>query len=129
MRYLLDTHALIWLARDERSRFSSRVAVIIDSDPASVYVSAASAWEMATKSRIGKLPGVEAFLTTFELSIHAAGFSSLSMTVRHSLLAGKLEGQHKDPFARFLAAQALIEGFILLSNDQELDAFGAQRIW
>ena len=51
------------------------------------------------------------------------------MSIGHSLLAGKLEGQHKDPFDRFLAAQALVEDFTLISNDRELDGFGAKRVW
>ncbi len=129
MRYLLDTHALIWIAREEKERFSDRVISLLLASPASVYVSAASAWEMATKSRIGKLPGLELFLEQFEPRIQSAGFSILGMSIRHSLLAGKLEGPHKDPFDRFLAAQAILEKFTLLSNDRELDAFGVDRLW
>lgn len=129
MKYLLDTHALIWLARDERSKFSDRVAAIIVADPPSIYISAASAWEMATKNRIGKLPGVELFLEHFEMRVVTAGFSSLGMSIRHSLLAGQLEGSHKDPFDRFLAAQALLEDFTLLSTDREMDTFGVRRVW
>ncbi len=53
----------------------------------------------------------------------------LSIDFRHGLLAGQLEGAHKDPFDRILAAQALLEGLTLLSNDRELDAFGVKRVW
>ncbi len=129
MRYLLDTHALIWIAREEKDRFSDRIVSILLANPASVYVSAATAWEVATKSRIGKLPGIKVFLEEFEARLQVAGFSPLSMSIRHSLLAGKLEGLHKDPFDRFIAAQALLEDLILISNDREMDAFKVQRIW
>ena len=129
MRYLLDTHALIWVAREDRDKFSDQVASILIADPASVYISAASSWEMATKYRLGKLPGVGRFLEQFEARIETAGFHSLGMSIRHSLLAGQLEAPHKDPFDRFLAAQALLENLTLLSNDRELDAFGVHRIW
>ena len=129
MRYLLDTHALIWVALEDRAQFSDEVASLISADPASVYVSAASAWEIATKYRLGKLPEMQSFLEQFETRIEAAGFRSLGMSMRHSLLAGRLDGPHKAPFDRFLAAQSLLEGLILLSNDRELDAFGVKRVW
>ena len=129
LRYLLDTHALIWIAREEKERFSGRVISLLQANPASVYVSAVSAWEMATKSRIGKLPGMQLFLEQFEPRIQFAGFSTLGISIRHSLLAGQLEGPHKDPFDRFLAAQALLEKLTLLSNDRELDLFGVERLW
>lgn len=129
MKYLLDTHALIWLARDEQWRFSDESAALIKSDPSSVCISAASTWEMASKNRIGKLPGVERFLENFEAHITSAGFASLGMSIRHSLLAGRLEGRHKDPFDRFLAAQAILEDLTLLSDDRALDGFGAKRMW
>ncbi len=129
MRYLLDTHALIWVARDEKNRFSAQVSALLIANPSAVYVSVASAWEMATKSRLAKLPGVEVFLGSFESRLVVAGFNSLQITIRHSLLAGSLEGSHKDPFDRILAAQALLENLTLLSNDAALDAFGVRRIW
>ncbi len=129
MRYLLDTHALIWVALEERDQFSDEVASWIAADPASVYVSAASAWEIATKYRLGKLPEMGHFVEQFEARIASTGFRALGMSMRHSLLAGKLDGPHKDPFDRFIAAQSLIEGLILLSNDRALDGFGVQRVW
>ncbi len=84
---------------------------------------------MATKNRLGKLPGLENFLDSFESRLAVAGFIGLPMTIRHGLLAGRLEGAHKDPFDRYLAAQALQENLTLLSNDTVLDAFGVHRIW
>ena len=129
MRYLLDTHALIWIARDEKFRFSDQGAALLIADPGSMYVSAVSAWEMARKNRLGKLPGVEKFLDHLEAGIAFAGFRPLSVSIRHSVLAGKLESTHKDPFDRFLASQALLENLILLSKDAALDSFGVERFW
>ena len=129
MRYLLDTHAVIWIARDEKQRFSREGADLLIADPGAVYVSAVSAWEMSVKNKLGKLPGVESFLEHFETRIAFAGFHPLSMSIRHGLLAGKLEGPHKDPFDRFLASQSLLENLVLLSKDTELDAFGVNRFW
>ncbi len=129
MRYLLDTHAVIWIARDEKHRFSEEGTALLIADPGSVYVSAVSAWEMSVKNRNGKLPGVEGFLEHFEARIDFSGFRPLSMSMRHGVLAGKLQGPHKDPFDRFLAAQSLLENLVLLSKDTELDAFGVHRFW
>jgi PIN domain nuclease of toxin-antitoxin system len=129
LRYLLDTHALIWIARAEKYRFSEEGAALLIADPGSVAVSAVSAWEMATKYRIGKLPGIASFLEHFEERVAVAGFVPLSMTIRHSLLAGKLDAEQKDPFDRFLAAQAMLENLIILSKDAVLDSFGVRRFW
>lgn len=130
MRYLLDTHAIIWIARKEEHWITPRAAAIInDIQGSQVFLSAASAWEMATKNRIGKLPGVELFLEKFEERAEMSDYKLLPISIRHSLLAGKLEGAHKDPFDRILVAQALHENMILLSNDIKLDAFGVNRLW
>ena len=102
---------------------------MLDESPPSVYVSAASAWEIATKNRLGKLPGMESYLDSFESRLAVAGFIGMVMTIQHGILAGRLEGDHKDPFDRYLAAQALLENLTLLSNDKALDAFGVRRLW
>lgn len=129
MRYLLDTHALIWIARNEQALVSPRVLSLLVAERGSISISVVSAWEMATKHRIGKLPRVERFLEHLEERALQFDFELLSINVRHGLLAGKMAGVHKDPFDRILAAQALIENLTLLSNDRELDVFGVKRIW
>ncbi len=128
MKYLLDTHTLIWVAMEDQ-RLSPAVASLLVSQPGSAYVSAASGWEMATKNRLGKLRDVETLLEQFEGRIEGIGFGLMDITVRHSIFAGQLKGSHGDPFDRILAAQALLENLTLLSNDRELDAFGVRRIW
>ncbi len=128
MRYLLDTHTLLWVAMEDR-RLPGKVLSLLQATPGSACVSAASGWEIATKNRLGKLPGVEILLEQFETRMADDGITLLDITVRHSIFAGQLRGSHKDPFDRILAAQALLENLTLLSNDTALDAFGVRRVW
>lgn len=128
MRFLVDTHVIIW-AGLEPKRIGKRAAHILANSSNEVFVSAASAWEIATKVRLGKLPGAEALERNFIDSVQEAGYTLLSITVSHALRAGRLVGDHGDPFDRMIAAQALAEDIPLLSADTKLDAFGIQRIW
>ncbi len=92
-------------------------------------MSAASAWEIATKFRLGKLNFARALAEDFIPKITAAGFLLLPISVEHALRAGLLPGEHRDPFDRMLAAQAIHEDLPLLSNDPQLDIFGVRREW
>lgn len=128
MRLLLDTHALIWwLAGDEALSRRAREAITDESN--SVAVSAASAMEVATKFRIGKLPGAALLAQDFEMIVAEQGFSELPISVTHARLAGEMNITHKDPFDRFLIAQAQAEGMVLVSNESLFDSFAIQRIW
>lgn len=128
MNLLLDTHALLWwLAGDARLSRKARAA-IADEDNV-IHVSAASAWEIATKHRLGRLPQIGPLLTELPEHIAGQGFSSLDITVDHGLRAGNLAGPHRDPFDRMLAAQAQAERLTLVSNDVAFDAFGVTRVW
>ena len=128
MRLLLDTHALIWwLAGDEALPLRARAAI---GDMAnSVAVSAASAMEIATKVRIGKLPDAMLLAQDFDAIIAAQGFDELPISVRHARLAGEMNIVHKDPFDRLLIAQALSEDMVLVSNEQLFDGFAVKRLW
>lgn len=128
MRILLDTHALLW-ADLEPQKLSPRVRSLLESLSAEVLVSAASAWEIATKVRIGKLP--QAFLFSAEMPkrIEMLGFQPLAVTVEHAQRAGSLPGPHRDPFDRMLIAQAQAENLALVSNDKAFDSYGIRRIW
>lgn len=128
MRYLLDTHTLLWAA-NEPAKISGLVTEILQDGSLQIYVSAASAWEIATKVRLGKLADPSALLAGFEARIKEQAFSGLSITIAHSVQAGAFLQQHKDPFDRILAAQALLEQLTLLSADPQLDAFGIHRLW
>jgi len=94
-----------------------------------VLVSAASAWEIATKYRLGKLNFAHALATNFIPRVTAVGYKLLPISTEHALRAGHLPGDHKDPFDRMLAAQAIHEDQPLLSNDAQLDVFGVRREW
>lgn len=128
MRLLLDTHALIWwLAGDEALSLRAREAIADETNL--VAVSAASAMEIATKFRIGKLPDAAYLAQDFEAVIASQGFTELPISIRHARLAGDMNISHKDPFDRFLIAQAQAEGMMLISNEQMFDNFAVQRLW
>jgi PIN domain nuclease of toxin-antitoxin system len=128
MRVLLDTHALLWAAAYDEL-LSPRARHLIQSERNEVFVSAASAWEIATKYRLGKLPLAQALLDDFIPSIRSAGYMPLPISLEHALRAGRLTPEHKDPFDRMLAAQAIHEDLALISNDEPLDVFGVRREW
>lgn len=128
MKYLLDTHTLLWAALEDE-RLPERVWRIIADPENQILVSAASAWEIATKVRLGKLPDAAALLEDFVRTMTAAGYRLLPITIEHALRAGQLPGAHKDPFDRMLSAQAIEDDLPLLSLDSRLDAFGVRREW
>lgn len=128
MRLLLDTHALIWwLAGDEALGRAARDAIADEAN--AVSVSAASAMEVATKFRIGKLDGAALLAHDFEAIVAAQGFAELPITVRHARLAGEMTIPHKDPFDRLLIAQAQAEDMVLVSNEALFDGFAVRRLW
>jgi len=94
-----------------------------------VFVSAASAWEIATKFRIGRLPGVAAIAADLAGVLDAQGFISLPISFAHGQMAGALPGPLKDPFDRMLIAQAMLDDMVLVSNEQVFAAYGVRRLW
>jgi PIN domain nuclease of toxin-antitoxin system len=128
MRILLDTHTLLWAAF-RRDLLSSHALHILTQPGSEMVVSAASAWEITTKYRLGKLNFARALAIDFIPRISAAGYRLLPISVEHAVRAGLLAGAHKDPFDRMLAAQAIHENIALLSNDPLLDVFGVRREW
>lgn len=128
MRLLLDTHALLWWLDGDR-RLSRKARTAIGDEDHTIFVSAASAWEITTKARLGKLPGAVAVAEDVVGSVSAQGFSSLDITMRQAQRAGRLPGGHRDPFDRMLIAQAQLEDLTLVSNDGVFDADGVMRLW
>ena len=128
MKLLLDTHALLWwLADDARLSKAARHAI---ADPErTVYSSPASAWEIATKHRIGRLPGARELLADFSGILVRAKLEELPITTKHAVLAGTLTGAHRDPFDRMLAAQALCEGLEVVTMDDAIGTLGARCLW
>lgn len=128
MRLLLDTHALIgWLAGDDALSRRAREAISDEGNP--VAVSAASAMEVATKFRIGKLPDAALLAQNFEAIVAGQGFDSLAISVHHAKRAGEMNITHKDPFDRLLIAQAMAEDMMLVSNEVLFDGFAVKRLW
>jgi PIN domain nuclease of toxin-antitoxin system len=128
MRLLLDTHALLWWFTDDE-RLSARIRALIADEKYEIFVSAASAWEIATKQRIGKLDEVPEAASRFTELVAADGFIHLPITHLHSLRAGGYEVAHSDPFDRMLAAQSELESLALVTRDSAFKAFGNETIW
>jgi PIN domain nuclease of toxin-antitoxin system len=128
MRLLLDTHALLWWLDGDPQLPTAAQAAIGAADN-QVIVSAASAWEIATKVRIGKLPGAVEVADRFSEILVEQQFASLPISVGHARRAGLLPDEHRDPFDRMLIAQSQIEGLTLVSNERLFDRFGVERLW
>lgn len=128
MKLLLDTHILIWWFAGDR-KLIKRVKARIDDPGNDVFVSAATAWELATKYRLGKMPEAEFLVSNFFAQLDAWHFEKLPLTVEHGHRAGLLPGDHRDPFDRMLAAQAIIEDLVLVTADPELAGLGARVVW
>ena len=128
MQVLVDTHALLWwLDGDERLSSQARAAL---ADPSSqCLVSAASVWEIATKHRIGKLPGAEAVARDITGTIERNGFVALGIDAEDAEIAGKLAGEHRDPFDRMIAAQAMRRNLPVVTADALLVGFGIRQFW
>ena len=128
MNLLLDTHAFLgWVAGDTSLSLSAHAAIGDENN--AVFVSTASAWEIATKFRIGKLPGVAAIADDLGAALEAQGFAPLPITFVHGQTAGSLPGPLKDPFDRMLIAQAMLDRMVLVSNEQGFGCYGVRRLW
>ena len=128
MRLLLDTHALLWWWTDDPQLSQVSRACIADGAN-EVLVSAASAWEIATKHRLGKLGLADSILQRYPALLAADGFIHLSISAEHALVAGSYPQPHRDPFDRMLAAQAEVERLTLVSCDPALNQFGVELLW
>ena len=125
---LLDTHTFLWWLDGDR-RLSRRARQTIGDDANTVLVSAASAWEITTKVRIGKLSGAVDVAADVAGCLARQRFESLDITVLHAQRAGRLPGKHRDPFDRMLVAQAQIEDLPIVTNDGVFDDYGVTRVW
>lgn len=128
MRVLLDTHAFVWwIAASER--LSAAARSLIADETNEILVSAASAWEIATKYRLGKLPEADALASDLSGHIGRQGFEELAIGVADAERAGRLPGPHRDPFDRMLIAQALVRELPIVSTYSVFDAYAVDRIW
>jgi PIN domain nuclease of toxin-antitoxin system len=128
MNLLLDTHTLLWLLLKDR-RLPRETALAIIDRSNTVFVSSISGFEISTKVRIGKLPEAEWIARDFVRICDDFDFRELPLNNAHAVMAGGFRLVHRDPFDRVLAAQAQIEGFLLVTDDREMERLGAQRFW
>ena len=128
MHLLLDTHALIWWMSNSSSLPDS-IRQLISDKRNTIFVSAASAWEMATKVRLGRLPAASDITRNFTEYLTQSGFQSLAVSAEHGIRAGFLPGPQQDPFDRMLIAQAQAENLSIVSNEVIFDSYGISRVW
>jgi len=128
MRLLIDSHVLLWWLADDPSLPASARKYLARAGNR-VLVSSASAWEIAIKFRIGKLPHAGDLLADFAGYLARERFEILAISGEHAIRAGLLPGPHKDPFDRMLIAQAQAENLSIISNDVAFDHYGVRRLW
>ncbi|MDQ0674616.1 PIN domain nuclease of toxin-antitoxin system [Pseudarthrobacter siccitolerans] len=122
MRLLLDTHVFLW-AVAEPKRLSSKARSSISKLENQIFVSPVTAYELSYKHRQGKLPSGAAIVMSFGRQVAHLYASELAVSSPHTVAAGQLDWDHKDPFDRMLAAQAMVEGLTLVTADEDLQAF------
>lgn len=129
VRLLLDTHTLLW-ALAEPHKLSPLAAQLIRTPSNDVFVSAASAWEMSTKYRLGKLDHAQPIVMAYATHLRTLRAEELPIRGSHALKASDFDVAHRDPFDRMLAAQATLEGLTLLTADPAFALFlGVQTAW
>ncbi len=128
MRVLLDTHALLWWFDGDR-RLPKRIQNLIGDEKNEILVSAASAWEIATKARLGKLPNALPIADKLKVAVAEQGFIELAISFEDGQRAGGLTGDHRDPFDRMLAAQSIARDLPLVTNDAAFKALGVKVLW
>jgi len=116
MRLLLDTHAFLWWCAND-PRLSTKVTAAVGDGDNEVYFSAVSGWEIAIKSRLGRL------------DLPEAPFGVLPITLRHALSDFQLPAVHPDPFDRLLVSQAQVEGLTLVTNDRAMGKYDVATFW
>lgn len=128
MKLLLDTHTIVW-TMNGGPRLSRAARAAIASPTNQAFVSAASIWEASIKFHLGRFPDAALLVDNPRKVLESLELEGLQISIEHSRLAGSLVNMHKDPFDRMLAAQALLEGMMLVSADLVFDEVSVQRLW
>ena len=119
---LLDTHVWLWWLADDR-RLGREARAAIGRSDATVWISAASAWEIAIKVAIGRLDLGEPPEACLPRELKRSGFRALPISVDHALRAGALPHHHRDPFDRLLVVQAQMDGLTIVTADQRISKY------
>lgn len=128
MKILLDTNALIWATEDE-GQLTSKARLALSDPNALKAVSVVAFWEMEIKTSLGKLILGMAPHILMESLLATDGIEVLNIRSHHFRCLSTLPHHHKDPFDRLMIAQALEEGWSVVSSDEQWDAYGIHRIW
>ncbi len=128
MAYLLDTHALVWWWLTDPKLSDPSRAVLSDRSQ-QVLISAVTAYEIANKVRLGKWAVMQQMLDVYDVAAAQDGFNGLPVSSRHAHHAGMMAGEHRDPFDRMIAAQALVDDLVVITRDPAIAAFGCKVLW
>lgn len=129
MRFLLDTHAFLWML-EESPRLSVRARAAVNDPAREVRLSFASTWEITIKATLGKLRLRDPWEQTLDRIGRLTPNLILQPAIPHFQALYRLPRlEHRDPFDRMLVAQALAENLPLVSNDESLDNYGVTRLW
>jgi PIN domain nuclease of toxin-antitoxin system len=128
MRYLLDTHAFLWLVTADPN-LSRSAEQLIRAGGNRCFVSMTSLWEIAIKVGIGKLSLNAPYAAYVPREIANNNLTTLPITLDHTTVVATLPHHHRDPFDRLLIAQAIAEGMPIVSADASFDAYGVTRLW
>jgi PIN domain nuclease of toxin-antitoxin system len=123
VKLLLDTHVLLWSATDP-ARLTSEVRAVLEDGTHDVLVSIVTAWEIAIKQSLGKLELARPAEVWFPDVLKRTGYEIAELGLPAALRVRGLPWHHKDPFDRLLIAQALDQGYTLVSRDSAFDAYG-----
>jgi PIN domain nuclease of toxin-antitoxin system len=127
-RILIDTHTFLWFIGDDL-KLSNTAKHILENQARDTYLSIVSLWEMAIKVRIDKLKLPRPYNLYIPEQLTLNAITILDLTYDHVEQTVAMPLDHREPFDRVIAAQALVEGLPLLSIDSKLDVFGIERIW
>ncbi len=128
MRILLDTHVYFWWETNN-PKLSAGARESITAADTEVLVSAVTAWELATKAHFGKRPEAADVAADIHAALQAEAFEPLAISLEHARVAGFLASSHRDPFDRMLAAQAQVEGIVLVTADPVFRGLGVRVLW
>jgi PIN domain nuclease of toxin-antitoxin system len=128
MKVILDTHAFLWWITDDR-RLSSGARQAIANPGNELLLSVASAWEIAIKTRLGRLSLPESADRFIPDQLSRNGISSLPIQVRHALYTARLPPIHRDPFDRLIIAQCVLEKVPIVTRDKVIPTYKVDTIW
>ncbi len=127
MKYLLDTHALLWFLNNDKQLKPSTLAIIENADV--LYVSVASLWEIAIKYSLGKLSLAKPFKEIFPYELINNDIEMLPIEVKHIYQLNDLAFHHNDPFDRIMIAQAMVEDLAVISKDAFFTSYDVKCVW